>query len=555
MNRTARRAASVAISCLVLLAASLLVFLDGDGEVADRGATTVLRNEVNAGPAAVRVAPPDLGEARRIPLTTSTAPDEADTAAAAPEPQIHGSVVDAEGRGVAGAELRILGFADRAWTGQDGTFSLDAAGVSAQSLLVAFHPSFRQGVHRLDEAETRGADPVILMLQAGRTLVFTVRDTAGLPVRGAQAIVHPGKALARPTRVRGSDEDRLAYLAHMAAGSGSVLFGESSEDGSVSIGGIDADIVSLVVECTGFEPRVVSGLAITSSIERIDDVVLTRGLVVSGRVLAWSGELVEGALVSLSCGSASTEGRSSPYGEFRVSGLPAVCEQFTVTVTHSEYSAYSTEHSSSSQLGDIVLEDLRTLHVRVTDGATGDLVGGDIHFTIQFAGQMPLIGTLASEFDGEHDENAYVSVGPFDRSASTVTVAAPGYQTSTLDLRAGSWVTADFGDVVVFPGGGLIVVVRDAATNELISGATLIVSAIVGSADTELSVTHSTLTTAEGPAEGEYLVGSRLLPYEASVRLFAKAPGYETSNGLSFKEAFQGGLRDLDTVTIYMSRK
>ena len=118
-------------------------------------------------------------------------PSEPPAAAAPAVWRVEGTVVDEQGRPVAGAVVRAVadgGAADGSKTAADGAFGLALGGRHPyiRGVIAETDGGARIGLVRFDEVRWLGAkDPVRIVLKPSRPVRVRVKDAAGLPVAGA----------------------------------------------------------------------------------------------------------------------------------------------------------------------------------------------------------------------------------------------------------------------------------------------------------------------------------------------------------------------------------
>lgn len=240
---------------------------------------------------------------------------------------IEGRVTDKRGRPVPGTEvdsrvsspsrpwLAGLGPPVRATTGADGRFKFGDLRRGERYDLWIRHPDYAPA--RLPGVEAPTPDPVSVELRPARVLSGRVVGPAGEPVANA----------------------KLERIEENGAGrGGETYYGRSSESltdtdsqGRFRAGGLEPGIFNLEVSAEGYKKRVLRGLELPEEADVEDlEIILERGLAVTGRVLDDRGRPVSGARVSammendggemnMDIGFPSTE--TDGEGRYRLGGL------------------------------------------------------------------------------------------------------------------------------------------------------------------------------------------------------------------------------------------
>jgi protocatechuate 3,4-dioxygenase beta subunit len=233
---------------------------------------------------------------------------------------IEGRVLDERGRPLSGAQVGLalptaihgIGRPSRVETGPDGSFQLhDLVRGERYDLWVqadGFVPRQAPGV------EAPPSEPLRIELRRGRTLAVRVVDPDGRPV--------PRARLSRMERMTTS-------VSGVSSGSWSMSgVGQTDDEGTLRIGGLEPGVLDLQVEADGFQPLLARGLRIPEDEAAGPvEVTLARGAVLEGRVLDGDGKPVIGASVNAFQADAELPGGGSPEattddeGRYRLTGL------------------------------------------------------------------------------------------------------------------------------------------------------------------------------------------------------------------------------------------
>ncbi|MES1243979.1 MAG: carboxypeptidase regulatory-like domain-containing protein [Acidobacteriota bacterium] len=240
--------------------------------------------------------------------TVQTQDRRAPTLALEPALALSGTVVDEQGRPVAGAEIKARlqpgsrprtmagwGSGGNALTSPAGVFRISTlyAGLAHELTLTrrGFAVS-RETVPPLEPG--RPAVPVRLVLRPGRTGAGRVVNQADQPVAGATVLLEPvasGDLMARMNRGR---DDAWRFEATAGA------------DGRFEVPDLPPGTFELTARGPGYAPITVPGLTVPEGAGRIDlgTISLVRGVALEGFVTGPGGKPVEGARIALSTASA-----------------------------------------------------------------------------------------------------------------------------------------------------------------------------------------------------------------------------------------------------------
>jgi hypothetical protein len=339
-----------------------------------------------------------------------------------PGERLDGTVVNAQGRPVAGARVQGLAFevawgADReepwrASTGRDGRFALSGLGRGVLSSLrvekAGYTPVTLAGL------EIPPAEPLRIVLDATATVRGRILDQAGAPVaQAAVALVH-GARTAEGLRgaAQTTTSDSRGRYEIAGAGLGPLTI-------QVSLAG------ALTSERGGFEVR-------AGEVLEIPDLVLRGGAVVAGRVATAAGEPAAGSRVRWTgCGSdylPCREALAGADGTYRLEGLPT---------GHRSIVAEHPDHPRASA-GIDVEPGINHLDLQLGNGypVTG---------TVTDAGGRPVEGALVLLFAGEAEHQAQTAADGSFRWAGIpsggyeLVASKPGYASA----RAGRLVVDD----------------------------------------------------------------------------------------------------------------
>lgn len=123
--------------------------------------------------------------------------------------RIQGIVVDEQGDPVAGALVRLVQYEEGTWSAADGSFDLTLVGEfprRSEELTAEAESGARMGVARYDEPQDiRAGTPVRIVLKPSRTVTVRVRDSADVPVPGAEVEVFDDDVYFRTKERTGAD--------------------------------------------------------------------------------------------------------------------------------------------------------------------------------------------------------------------------------------------------------------------------------------------------------------------------------------------------------------
>jgi hypothetical protein len=285
-----------------------------------------------------------------------------------PEAVLRGTVVDNSGAAVGRARVAAVpvttvprpgDFAasppPASLTDADGRFTLRGVETGVRLLVRAEQDGFLPATL---EVEPGLSDPILLKLEPGEALRGTVADEEGKAVEGARIALLTGTGN-RLRPLAASISDRLGAFSFAAAPAGSLRV-------VVQASGYLAWSQPLSIEPGSPAPRV--------------EVTLSRGAVLSGRVVSERGEPVEGAGISLSDGEpglglTAPETVSDAEGTYRLEGAPSGPHQ--VQVLHPDYlpERRQLELGESETVRDFTLKAGAALSGQVVDDQ-GDPVSG-----------------------------------------------------------------------------------------------------------------------------------------------------------------------------------
>ncbi len=388
-----------------------------------------------------------------------------------PAASIAGRVVDAQGKPVRGATVRLepprggrgrfggglaamrrgsqFGAATR--SGPDGSFRLDGlAAVSNGAPLIATHAGFAQaerpGVTLKAGQALAG---VVLTLTPGLAVKGRVVDEASQPVAGAEIRVAVSEG-------RGGGR-RLARAFGGAAPSAPNAV--SSADGTFTVSGLVAGPYDVTATHDGFSPRTASALpAPAKQASGWPPLVLARGAAVSGTVHDDQGAPIVGAAVSvLGEGLDPRQTTSDGSGAFRLEDL-AKGRPLMLAANAPGFAFSSRSVTPPAEGVTIVLGKSGTVRGRVVDASTGAPVTA---FTVGASPAARGRGPGGGAFRGGGPSEAqYADDGAFEISVAPGTwdirASADGYRpadVSNVELEAGA--TKEGLELSLKRGGGL----------------------------------------------------------------------------------------------------
>ncbi|MFQ5700515.1 MAG: carboxypeptidase regulatory-like domain-containing protein [Acidobacteriota bacterium] len=292
--------------------AGVLVALTAPGEKRPRLATTrqegaVIFTGVPAG--SVRVAADAAGYLRQegTPAELAAGGTRAISLALRAAAAVAGTVRDATGRPLVGAEVRVAGPPPRArslpipiflpigvdpvTTDSQGHFALEGlpprVNLQVSVTLEGFVPWQRSGI-TLRPGERR--EPMEVLLATGSILSGRLVDQEGNPVEGARVSAR--------RRREGSRSNMMVLIGRRRGHTSSADSGEgpepvtSDEDGVFRVRGMKPGVWTLTIKSPGFAPKKVAGLKLEQEGESRDagEIVLEPGVVIEGYVQSSTGE-------------------------------------------------------------------------------------------------------------------------------------------------------------------------------------------------------------------------------------------------------------------------
>lgn len=330
-----------------------------------------------------------------------------------PGAEIAGRVVDADGRPLAGVEVRRFardpligrfamgdgGEPSTVVTGEDGRFVLADLQAGAVVDLVLDAPGYTQETVAGVVAPTER--PLLVELLATATVSGRVVDGAGAGVAGATVQAMPDAA-GSPGRRRFD---------------GRVAVARTDDDGRFEIGEVAPGAVRLVATGNGYRSGEANGLEVSPG-ERRDGIriEIERGGSLAGRVLAPDGQPVPGAVVLVTANQlwGGFEARTDGDGRYRLVGLPEGVLQ--VIAEHPDHVGAVREITAGD--GEIQLD----LHLgaghpvsgRVIDEGGAPLPGARVSLSGDWMRQPPRSATTRADGAFEIDG---VAPGPWRISA------------------------------------------------------------------------------------------------------------------------------------------
>ncbi|QDV06647.1 RNA polymerase sigma factor [Planctomycetes bacterium Poly30] len=242
----------------------------------------------DAGEAETSPEPQGMSRSERTPA--GMARDSSEPLPSVPTVRVAGRIVDASGRGVAGADVRLREHSSwdvSAVSASDGTFTLECPEQESASITISVEcPPFYQRTQRLAGAFEQSTfasldQPFVdlgeLVMRSAGGVTGTILDAGGLPIGGAQ--------------VWSTVNQRLA---------------ETGPDGHFQIASLRPGELDLLCEAPGYLASKVHLEVTPGEFRDVGQVSLRPGDIVTGRVLDDGGEPVADARIEL------TEPRSAP---------------------------------------------------------------------------------------------------------------------------------------------------------------------------------------------------------------------------------------------------
>lgn len=230
------------------------------------------------------------------------------TFALQPTALLSGSVVDAQGRGIGGAEVEIdewsgdavirfrsraEGLASRTLTRANGTFRVDVLPRRAHTLKATrdgFAPATLVVPDKLAPFASRGN--LQLVLENGRSAFGRIiDDETGEPIASAELrLMRATQKSNLPKFLRGVEQSDAEEWRGFANGDGTFRFEH-----------LPTATFDLIAKANGFAERTISGIAIESDARPTDvgDVALTKGVTLEGVVVDRKGRAIDGATVAV----------------------------------------------------------------------------------------------------------------------------------------------------------------------------------------------------------------------------------------------------------------
>jgi len=281
-----------------------------------------------------------------LPRAEKVASSNGPTFALQPTATLSGSVVDREGRGVAGAEIAIEewssdavirfrtrtdGLASRTLTRANGTFRIDVLPRRAHTLEATrdgFAPAKLVVSEKLAPAATRSG--LQLVLDSGHSAIGRIVDEeSSQPIAGAELrLVVAAQRATTPKFLQSVDDDNHDDTWQVW----------TDADGAFRFEHLPPSRFDLVAKANGFAERTVRGIVVEDGQRPTDvgDVALIKGVALEGSVVDRRGRAIEGAIVAvhppnaagisgdaalkLAAGDAR-EARTSNDGRFALDGL------------------------------------------------------------------------------------------------------------------------------------------------------------------------------------------------------------------------------------------
>lgn len=248
---------------------------------------------LGAGSLDLRTAHPDFApaERREIQVPGRTAALDLGDLRLVPAATLEGRVTDEGGAPLAGVSVSSLVEQDfsrppvipeTVQTGPDGRFRLRGLTPGQRIDVMAQRPGYVS--FEAPGVEVPRAEPLDIVLHAERTLAGRVVDRAGLPVVQARILVVK------------SQEVSLGDGASSSHGLSTA--GQTDPEGRFVLTQLEAGLLNLRIEASGFRPRTLQGVRIPERDEPSPlEVVLEPGTVLEGRVLTASGTPAAGVWV------------------------------------------------------------------------------------------------------------------------------------------------------------------------------------------------------------------------------------------------------------------
>ncbi len=288
---------------------------------------------------------------------------------------VHGRVVGPRGKPIAGARIgthrtvaddclaRDLGSDTLGVTDETGAFDVAVLPSLREVRLHAAAPHRARGVSDpIPIRGTRGAEDIVIRLPEGGAIEGCARDESGEPIPGCTVLVHG------------------EYRIHRR--------GMTRQDGRYEIVGVSAGCYLLEVRPPAGENAVVAlarervaGVVVTDGSRAECNVTLRRGATVAGRVVATTGESLEGVAVRATVPDSRNllfaepcvhVGVTGADGRFEITGLDSVGARYTLLAGRSGFwKARVREVAAGRSDVTITLERAATLEGRVLAASTG----------------------------------------------------------------------------------------------------------------------------------------------------------------------------------------
>lgn len=343
---------------------------------------------------------------------------------------IRGRVVGPDGTPVAGARIgthrfvgdeclaRDLGSETIGRSGDDGTFDVAVLPSSREVRLHASAAGFAWGASEpVPIRGTTGADDVLIRLPAGGSIEGTVTNDAGNPVPGCAVLVHGDHRVHRRAVTR--------------------------DDGRYAVAGVRAGCYLVEIRpppppraAPGLARERMAGVVVDDGRRRELDVTLRRGARIAGRIVAATGEPLEGVVVRatepasgnlLFAETATHATVSDAAGHFELVGLDAIGTSYSLLAGKPGFRPAGMKGVATGR-NDVTLTlvPVATLEGRVHDGGSGQPVES-FRIAVVRTADTGYRGPLAPQHaggrltfaDGEGRFSIELKPGRYDVSAHT----------------------------------------------------------------------------------------------------------------------------------------